>query len=88
MHPDGYFCTFFLTTLESLFITWSSVAASELCGTAVRRKSHSISLFSAEVGSEDSAVETLSRSNSSSAAESSSDFGLTVVSPSPLSYLK
>lgn len=34
--------------------------------------------------SEGSVVEILSRSNSSSAAESFSDFGLTVVSPSPL----
>lgn len=37
--------------------------------------------------SEGSAVETLSRSNSSSAAESFSDFGVTVVSPSPGSDL-
>lgn len=36
-----------------------------------------MSLFSAKVESEDSAVATLSRSNCSSAAESFGDFGLT-----------
>lgn len=88
MHPDGYFCTFFSAPFKSLFIAWRSVSASELCATAVRRKSHSLSLFSAKVVSEGSAVEILSCSNSSSAAESFSDFGLTVVFPSPLPDLK
>lgn len=41
-------------------------------------------MFSAKVVSEGSVVEILSRSNSSPAAESFSDFGLTVVSPSPV----
>lgn len=48
-----------------------------------KKWSYSVNLFSAKAVPEDPAVGSLSHSNSSSAAESFSDFGLPLGSPSP-----
>lgn len=89
----------FLAKRMHLYILFSKfqmlIYSLELCScfrvvwhSCEKKKSYSLSLFLAKALSEDSAVEILSRSNSSPAAESFSDFGLMVVSPPPLSDLK